>query len=97
MAVPVMSGLTRNPVYRALNIPMTVGGVERRMFGLAMLGGLLVLIAFGMTGAGLTFGLLFLAGRWATNQDPQLPYILVAARRFRNLYDPVKREWYGIQ
>jgi type IV secretory pathway TrbD component len=89
--------MTPHPVYRALNVPMTIGGVERRMFGLSMMGGLLVLIAFGMTGAALTFGSLFLAARWATKQDPQLPQILVSARRFRKLYDPVKREWYAIQ
>jgi type IV secretory pathway TrbD component len=92
-----MLALSRNPAYRALNVPMTIGGVERRMFALAMMGGLLVLIAFSMTAGALTFGLLFLTGRWATKQDPQLPLILVAARRFRNSYDPVKREWYSIQ
>jgi type IV secretory pathway TrbD component len=88
---------SRSPVYRALNVPMTIGGVERRMFGLSMMGGLLVLIAFGMTGGALMFGSLFLAGRWATRHDPRLPQILVASRRFRKLYDPVKRKWYAIR
>jgi type IV secretory pathway TrbD component len=85
-----------NPVYRALNKPLTVGGVERRMFGIATTGGLLVLIAVGMTGAAITFGLLFSMARWATKKDHQLPRIVLAARRFRSHYDPAKREWYLI-
>jgi hypothetical protein len=67
------------------------------MFGLAMLGGLLVLIAFGMTGAAITSALLFFAARWATREDPRLPQILLAAQRFRSLYDPAKRDWYPIR
>lgn len=86
-----------NTVYRAINKPLTIGGVERRMFGIAMIGGLMVLIAFGMTGAAITFALLFLAARWATKEDHQLPRILLASRRFRNFYDPAKREWYPIR
>jgi type IV secretory pathway TrbD component len=86
-----------NTVYRAINKPLTVGGVERQMFGIALMGALLVLIAFGMTGAAITFGLLFLAARWATKEDYQLPRILLASRRFRSLYDPAKREWYLIR
>jgi len=36
---------------------MTVGDVERRIFGIGTIASLMVLIAFGMTGAGLSFGL----------------------------------------
>jgi type IV secretory pathway TrbD component len=86
-----------SPTYRAINKPLTVGGVERRMFGLAMLGGLLVLMAFGMTGAAITFTLLFFVARWATREDARLPQILLAAQRFRRLYDPAKRDWYPIR
>jgi type IV secretory pathway TrbD component len=86
-----------NPVYRAVNKPLTVGGVERRMFGIVMIGGLLVLIAFGMTGAAITFGLLFVTARWATKEDYQLPRIVMTARRFRSVYDPARREWYMIR
>ena len=86
-----------NPVYRAINKPLTVAGVERRMFGIVMIGGLLVLIAFGMTGGAITFGLLFVTARWATKEDYQMPRIVMAARRFRRVYDPAKREWYMIQ
>ncbi len=57
----------------------------------------MVLIAFGMTGAAITFALLFFAARWATKEDHQLPRILLASRRFRTFYDPAKREWYLIR
>lgn len=80
-------------MYRAVNKPMTVGGVERRMFGIVMIASLLVLIAFGMTAAGLLFSLLFFAARVATKEDPRLPQIVIGARRFRVWYDPVKRDW----
>ena len=92
-----MTQLVRTPVCRAINKPMSIGGVERRMFGLAMMGSSLVLIAFGVTGAVLTFGLFFLAARWVTKEDPQLPRIIMAARRFPILYDPIKRERYEIR
>lgn len=87
----MITEVRRNPVYRAVNKPMTVGGVERRMFGIVMIGSLLVLIAFGMTGAVLTFSVLFVAARLATREDPRLPRIIIGSRRFRTWYDPAKR------
>ena len=87
----------QHPVYRAINKPLTVGGVERRLFGIAMMGGLLVLIAFGLTGAAITFGLLFSAARVLTKKDYQLPRILLATRLFHSVYDPAKRDWYVIR
>lgn len=97
MSSPAIPGLRSNTVYRAINQPLNIAGVERRMFGIATMGALLVLIAFGMTGAVITFGLLFAGARWATKEDHQLPRILMASRRFRRLYDPGKREWYLIR
>ena len=88
-----MSQVRRNPVYRAVNKPMTVGGVERKMVGIVMIASLLVLIAFGMTAAALMFGTLFFAARLATKEDPRLPQIILGARRFRLWYDPVKRDY----
>jgi len=86
-----------SPIYRAINKPLTIGGVERWMFGIAMIGGLMALIAFGMTAATLTFALLFFSARRVTKDDHQMPRIFLAARRFRNVYDPAKREWYPIR
>jgi type IV secretory pathway TrbD component len=92
-----MTTLRTNSAYRAVNKPLTVGGVERHMFGIALIGSLLVLIGFGMTGGAITFGLLFFLARWVTKEDHQLPKIFWASRRFQPLYDPAKRDWYSIR
>ena len=92
-----MTASRHSPVYRAVNKPLTVAGVERRIFGIVMIGSLLVLIAIGMTPAALTFGFLFFLGRWMTRTDHRFPQIVLAVRRFRKLYDPAKREWYSIR
>jgi type IV secretory pathway TrbD component len=92
-----MNILTPNPVFRAINKPLTVAGIERRIFGLALIASSLVLSAFGMTGALLTFGVLYFVARWATRRDPQFPQIFMASRRFATLYDPAKRDWYPIK
>jgi type IV secretory pathway VirB3-like protein len=92
-----MNTPTPNPVFRAINKPLTVAGVERRVFGLVLIASSLVLTAFGMTGALLTFVVLFVVARWTTRRDPQFPRILVASRRFATLYDPEKRDWYPIK
>ena len=92
-----MNTLTLNPVFRAINKPLTVAGIERRVFGLVLIASSLVLIAFGMTGALLTFAGLFVVARWVTRRDPQFPRILMASQRFATLYDAAKRDWYAIK
>ncbi len=93
----MMAPARSNPAYRAINKPLMVGGVERRMFGVAMIGSLLVLIAFGMTGAAIVFAILFTSARRVTKQDPQILRVILGSRRFRTVYDPAKLEWYPIR
>jgi type IV secretory pathway TrbD component len=83
---------TFHPVYRALNKPLTVWGVERRLFFLAALTGAATFNFFGsLTGGLLMFVVLFAAARWATANDPQALRILLNSARFKVRYDPAKR------
>src|SRR5712692_353727 len=81
-----------NPIHRSLNKPLTILGVERKLFFLAMLIGAGTFNFFGnLLGGLLMFGALFLLARWATATDPQLLRILLNASRFKSRYDPAKR------
>lgn len=81
------------PVYPSLNKPMTLCGVDRRGFFLA------VMISFGMfsiTDALIPVVILFIvlmtALRMATRSDPQFLRILMASNRYAARYDPAKRQ-----
>ena len=81
-----------NPIHRALNKPLTILGVERKLFFLAMLIGAGTFNFFGsLLGGLLMFVVLFLLARLATATDPQLLRILLNASRFKSRYDPAKR------
>ena len=81
-----------NPIHRSLNKPLTILGVERKLFFLAMLIGAGTFNFFGsLLGGLLMFAVLFLSARWATATDPQLLRILLNASRFKSRYDPAKR------
>ena len=81
-----------NPIHRALNKPLTILGVERKLFFFAMLIGAGTFNFFGsLLGGLLMFAVLFLLARLATATDPQLLRILLNASRFRSRYDPAKR------
>jgi type IV secretory pathway TrbD component len=79
------------PVYQALNKPLTLLGVERKLFFVVLT---LAAAMFNVFGAlfpsiGL-FIALWLAARAATRTDPQILQILVSSRRFGIRYDPAK-------
>ena len=81
-----------NPIHRSLNKPLTILGVERKLFFLAMLIGAGTFNFFGsLLGGVLMFAVLFLLARLATATDPQLLRILLNASRFKSRYDPAKR------
>ena len=80
-----------NPVYKSVNRPLTLLGVERRLFFFAamigvatfnlmgsFLGGLLVFLAF------------YLLAQWSTKNDPQMLGILLNSARYKPLYCPAK-------
>jgi type IV secretory pathway TrbD component len=87
-----MPARTAHPVYRSLNKPLTIWGVERRLFFLAAMIGAAMFNFFGsFLGGILMFAGLFAAARWATATDPQMLRILLNSARFKSLYDPAKR------
>ena len=80
-------------VYRSMNKPLTIGGVERKLFFLALMMGGGTFNFFGsLLGGLLMFGALFFFGRWATVTDPQILRILLNSSKFRPLYDAGKRQ-----
>jgi len=82
---------THHSVYRSLNKPLTIWGVERTMFFLSAVLGAATFNFFGSLAGGLLmFAALFLAARWATATDPQLLRIVLNSARFKTQYDPAK-------
>ena len=81
-----------NPIHRSLNKPLTILGVERKLFFLAMVMGAATFNFFGSLLGGLfMFAVLFLLARLTTVTDPQLLRILLNASKFKSRYDSAKR------
>lgn len=81
-----------NAIHRSLNKPLTILGVERKLFFTSMLIGAATFNFFGsLLGGLLMFAVLFLLARLATATDAQLLRILLNASRFKCRYDPAKR------
>src|ERR1700754_4204651 len=82
---------TYRPVYKALHRRLTVWGVERRLFFLAMLMGAATFNLFYSFLAGLLMcGTLYGFAWWATDRDPDMLRILLASSRARRRFDPAK-------
>ena len=87
-----------HPVYRSINKPLTIWGLERRLFFLALIMGGATFNLFGSLLSGLVmFAALYLLGRWATSADPQILRILLNSVRFKTQYDPAKRDSAAVQ
>ena len=86
-----MRGLRRWPGYAALNRPLTVLGVERRLF---LLGTTLSVAVWNATASlvagGLVFAVCYGAGWLAGRSDPAMLAVLRAAARYPARYDPGK-------
>jgi len=81
-----------HPVYRSINKSLTIAGVERRLFFLALVMGAAMFNFFGSLLGGIAmFAALYLFGRWATATDPEILRILLNSAKFRPSYDPLKR------
>ena len=88
---------TYRPVHKALHRPLTVCGVDRRLFFLALLMGAAAFNLFYSFLAGLLiFGGLYGFARWATVRDPQMLQILLASSQARRRYDPGKHERFNV-
>jgi type IV secretory pathway TrbD component len=87
---------TNEPVFhrvsKSINKPLTIWGVERRLFFLAVIMGAATFNFFASLFSGLVmFGSLYGFARWATRTDPQVLRILLNSAKFRTLYDPARR------
>jgi type IV secretory pathway TrbD component len=79
------------PVHKAVHRPLTIAGIERRLFFLSLLMGaaafnLLHSLLAGMILSAALYGL----SACATRRDPQMLRILLSSSRFRHRYDPAK-------
>jgi hypothetical protein len=84
---------TLHTVFKSINKPLTIWGIERRLFFLALIMGGATFTFFGSLLSGvLMFAGLSAFGRWATVTDPQLLRILLNSSRFKTQYDPAKRD-----
>lgn len=84
-------------VYKSINKPLTIWGVERRLFFLALIMGGATFNLFGSLLSGLVmFVALYVMARWATATDPQILRILLNSARFKTQYDPAKRSPLGL-
>jgi type IV secretory pathway TrbD component len=82
---------TYRPVYKALHRPLTVCGVDRRLFFLALLVGAAAFNLFYSLLAGcLVTSLIYATARWSTAHDPQMLQIVLRAGRARTRYDAAK-------
>lgn len=75
----------------ALSRPLTILGVERRLFGVAVVA---AAVLFNLTKtlvpALVTLAVLYGAGRWLSAADPRAMRVLAAARGRARRYDPGK-------
>jgi type IV secretory pathway TrbD component len=79
------------PVYRSLHRPLTVCGVERRLFFLALLVGAATFNLFYSLLAGcLLFSALYGLALWSAAHDPHMLQILLRAGQLRTRYDASK-------
>ena len=85
--------LTRRMTYKALHRRLTIWGVDRRLFFLAMLMGAATFNLFYSFLAGLVMSVsLYAFAWWATDRDPDMLRILLSSSRARRRFDPMKHE-----
>ena len=83
---------TYRVVHRTLHRPLTVCGVDRRLFFLALLVGAAAFNLFYSFAAGcLLFGALYGFAYWSTATDPQFLMIVLRSGQIRRRYDCAKR------
>jgi type IV secretory pathway VirB3-like protein len=80
------------PVYRSLLRPLTIAGVDRRLFFLALLVGAATFNLFYSFLAGCLLATLVYACAWvSTARDPQMLQILLRSGQARPRYDAAKQ------
>ena len=82
-----------DPVYKTLNKPLTILGVERTLFATALFTGAGFQVLFSsFLGAIAIFAILLYLARMATRRDPKMLVFVIQAMSgtFRPEYDPCK-------
>lgn len=87
------AGSRVNPVFKAMNRPLTVLGAERRLFFVALISGgaIFSLLHSLFGGIGLFIAGIIIA-RIATKHDVEILRVLFNSSKFRRRYDPMKWE-----
>jgi type IV secretory pathway TrbD component len=81
------------PVYKALHRPLTICGIDRRLFFLAMLmGGATFNLFYSFLAGLLMFLSLYSGARWAAQRDPEMLRILLSSSSMRRRFDPGKHD-----
>lgn len=89
---------TYRRVHKALHRSLTVCGVDRRLFFLALLmGGATFNLFYSFLAGLLMFGGLYGFAWWSTSKDPQMLQILIASSGARRRYDPGKHERFEVE
>src|SRR2546425_11008806 len=89
---------TYRPVYKALHRPLTICGVDRRLFFLALMMGAATFNLFYSFLAGLLVVVsLYVFALWTTKRDPEMLRILLSSARFKTRYDAVKHSRIDIE
>src|SRR5258707_325854 len=84
---------TFRPVYKALHRPLTICGVDRRLFFLALtLGAATFNLFYSFLAGLLMFLALYGCALWASKRDPSMLRIVLASSRVRRRYDPGKHQ-----
>jgi type IV secretory pathway TrbD component len=84
---------TFRPVYKALHRPLTVCGVDRRLFFLSLtLGAATFNLFYSFLAGLLTFATMYGFSLWATRRDPAMLSIVIASSGVKRRYDPGKHE-----
>ena len=86
------------PAAKALNKPLLIIGLDRKLAGLAFI--LSVIVGANDGGSKIAAVVLFVAlcaiGRRMTRKDPNIFLVLNQVRKQKALYDPAKREWFRL-
>src|ERR1700733_5821868 len=83
----------RNPVFKAMNRPLTVLGAERRLFFVALVsGGAIFSLLHSLLGGIGLFVVGVIIARIATKHDVEILRVLFNSSKFRRRYDPMKAD-----
>ena len=82
-----------NPVFKAMNRPLTVLGAERRLFFVALIsGGAVFSLLHSLLGGIGLFIVSVIIARIVTKHDVEILRVLFNSAKFRRRYDPLKWE-----